>query len=163
MFFSLLEKIHLVLSSTKWIDSLLSTTLREKCPNTEFILVRIFPHLDWIRRDTLYSVWMWENTDQEQLRIWTLFTQYKPFANIFKFYVLIVFDFCNVLMESAKLRAWRACVLACLACLRACLLTCLRAYVPACPRAWHAYVLGMLVCTCFAYVLPMMRAWRVYH
>ena len=81
---------------------------------------------------------MWENTDQEQLRIWTLFTQYKPFANIFKFYVLIVFDFCNVLMESAKLRAWRACVLACLACLRACLLTCLRAYVPACPRAWHA-------------------------
>ena len=26
--------------------------LREKCPNTEFFLVRIFPHLDWIRRDT---------------------------------------------------------------------------------------------------------------
>ena len=23
-------------------------------PNTEFFLVRIFPHLDWIRRDTLY-------------------------------------------------------------------------------------------------------------
>ena len=28
--------------------------LREKCPNTEFLLVRIFPHLDWIRRDTKY-------------------------------------------------------------------------------------------------------------
>ena len=26
--------------------------LREKCPNTEFILDRISPHLDWIRRDT---------------------------------------------------------------------------------------------------------------
>ena len=28
--------------------------LREKCPNTEFFLVRIFPHLDWIRKDTEY-------------------------------------------------------------------------------------------------------------
>ena len=28
------------------------TPLREKCSNTEFFLVRIFPHLDWIRRDT---------------------------------------------------------------------------------------------------------------
>ena len=28
--------------------------LREKCPNTEFFLVRIFPHSDWIRRDTPY-------------------------------------------------------------------------------------------------------------
>ena len=26
--------------------------LREKCPNTEFFLVRIFLHSDWIRRDT---------------------------------------------------------------------------------------------------------------
>ena len=26
----------------------------QKCPNTEFFLVRIFPHLDCIRRDTLY-------------------------------------------------------------------------------------------------------------
>ena len=28
-------------------------TLRKMCPNTELFLVRIFPHLDWIRRDTL--------------------------------------------------------------------------------------------------------------
>ena len=27
-------------------------TQREKCPNTEFFLVRIFPHSDWIWRDT---------------------------------------------------------------------------------------------------------------
>ena len=27
-------------------------SLREKCPNTELFLVRIFPHSDWIRRDT---------------------------------------------------------------------------------------------------------------
>ena len=27
---------------------------REKCPNTEFFLVCIFPHPDWIRRDTEY-------------------------------------------------------------------------------------------------------------
>ena len=30
-------------------------SLREKCPNTEFFLVRIFPHSDWIWRDTPYS------------------------------------------------------------------------------------------------------------
>ena len=29
-------------------------SLREKCPNAEFYLVRILPHLDWIRRDTEY-------------------------------------------------------------------------------------------------------------
>ena len=28
--------------------------LREKYPNAEFFPVRIFPHLDWIRRDTKY-------------------------------------------------------------------------------------------------------------
>ena len=28
--------------------------LREKCPNTEFFQVRIFPHSDWIRWDTPY-------------------------------------------------------------------------------------------------------------
>ena len=51
--------------------------LREKCPNTEFFLVRIFPHADWIRRDTSYSVRMRENTDQKKLRIWTHFTKWK--------------------------------------------------------------------------------------
>ena len=30
----------------------MSTTLRKKCPNTNFFLVRIFPHADGIRRDT---------------------------------------------------------------------------------------------------------------
>ena len=42
-------------------------TLREKCSNTDFFLVRIF----------LYSEWIQENTDQKKLRIWTLFTQCK--------------------------------------------------------------------------------------
>ena len=37
-------------------------TLREKCPNMELFLVRIFLYSDWIRRF---------------LRIWTLFTQCK--------------------------------------------------------------------------------------
>ena len=63
-------------------------TLREKFPDTEFILVRIFPHSDWIGRDALirteygeiwsissYSVQMRENTDQKKLRIWTPFRQ----------------------------------------------------------------------------------------
>ena len=29
-------------------------SLREKCANTEFFLARIFPHSDWIQRDTPY-------------------------------------------------------------------------------------------------------------
>ena len=53
-----------------------SHSLREKCQNTEVFLVRIFTHSDWIRRDTEYSVWMRENTDQKNLCIWTLFTQW---------------------------------------------------------------------------------------
>ena len=52
----------------------------EKCPNTEFFLVRICPYLDWMRivlRISPYSVRMRENTNQKKLRIWTLFTQCK--------------------------------------------------------------------------------------
>ena len=58
-------------------------------------------------------------------------------------------------VESAKSRAWRARVFVCLTCLRAwcvCVLTSL-----------HAWRVCVLVCACFAYVLPMMHAWRVYH
>ena len=29
-------------------------SLRETCPNTEFFLIRIFPHLEWVRGDTPY-------------------------------------------------------------------------------------------------------------
>ena len=42
-------------------------TLTQKCPNTEFFLVRIF----------MYSVRVQENTDQRKVRIWTLFTQWN--------------------------------------------------------------------------------------
>ena len=40
-------------------------SLREKCPDTEFFQVRVFLHSDWI----------WDNTDQKKICIWTLFTQ----------------------------------------------------------------------------------------
>ena len=40
-------------------------SLCEKCPNTEFFLVHIFPYSDRTQ----------ENTTQKKLRIWTLFTQ----------------------------------------------------------------------------------------
>ena len=43
-----------------------SNSLREKCPNTEFFLVRILLYLEKIQ----------ENTDQKKLRIWTLFTKW---------------------------------------------------------------------------------------
>ena len=68
--------------------------------------------------------------------------------------------------ESAKSRAWRACVLACFvfACSRAwrvCMLTCWRAGVLgvlASLRDWRVCVLACLHSR--VYVLPMMRAWR---
>ena len=40
-------------------------SLSEKCPNTEFFLVRTFADLDWLRRISLYSVQMRNNTDQK--------------------------------------------------------------------------------------------------
>ena len=46
------------------------------------LLVRNFPHLDWIRRDTEYLFVFSpnaENYGQEKLRIWTLFTQWHWF------------------------------------------------------------------------------------
>ena len=35
-------------------DSTVRNALRENCPNAVFFLVRIFPHSDWIQRDTEY-------------------------------------------------------------------------------------------------------------
>ena len=67
-------------------------------------------------------------------------------------------------IESAKSRAWRACVLACLACLCACVLTCLaclRACVLTCLVCLSAYVLGLLTCL-RAYVLGMSSWLRAY-
>ena len=68
-------------------DKNMKNPLREKCPNTGFFLVRVFPHSDWIRRDSisLYSVGMRRNTDQKKLRIWTLFTQW-PCDNLYLMY-----------------------------------------------------------------------------
>ena len=40
-------------------------SLSEKCPNTEFFLVHTFPDLDWLRRISLYSVQMRNNTDHK--------------------------------------------------------------------------------------------------
>ena len=51
-----------------------TVALRDKCPNTKLFLVRIFLFSDWnlqIRKSP-YSVRIQENTDQKQLRIWTL-------------------------------------------------------------------------------------------
>ena len=56
---------------------------REKCSDMEFFLVRILPHLDWIRRDSIspYSVRMRENKDQKKLHIWTISTPWNAQRN----------------------------------------------------------------------------------
>ena len=55
-------------------NAIKSMTLREKCPNTDFFLVRIF----------LYSVQIQENADQKKLRIWQLFTQCEVVISLAK-------------------------------------------------------------------------------
>ena len=47
------------IATVKYIHCVKSVQIRsffllEKCPNMEFFLVRIFPHLDWTRKDTVY-------------------------------------------------------------------------------------------------------------
>ena len=48
-------------------------TLREKCPNTEFFLIRIYPHSDWIRRETL----------RIQSECWKIRTRKAPYLDTF--------------------------------------------------------------------------------
>ena len=45
---------HKMLKYTLKILQPMRQALHEKCPNTEFFLVRIFQHSDWIRGDTEY-------------------------------------------------------------------------------------------------------------
>ena len=45
-------------------------SLREKFPNTEFFLVRIFPHSDWIRRDTEYVLWGFRRCVKFGINFW---------------------------------------------------------------------------------------------
>ena len=62
------EKVHLILSITAWKVSIFGV-----------ILVRIFPHLDWIGRDTPYLSVLSPNAEKygpEKLRIRTRFTQW---------------------------------------------------------------------------------------
>ena len=74
--------------------------LREKRPNTEFFLVRIFPHSEHgdLRSKSPYSVQMRGNTDKKNLRIWTLFTQCSvigPVCANQKWYTKLKNVFCN--------------------------------------------------------------------
>ena len=81
----------LKLSKKQMISDILSHCVKSNRTVFGVFLVGIFPHSDWIRRDTVslriqshcgkirtripYSVRMWENMDQKKLRIRTLFTQ----------------------------------------------------------------------------------------
>ena len=59
----------------------LKDALREIYPNTEFsgsAVFRIWTEYRVIGSISLYSVQMWENTDQKKLRVWTLFR--KPIS-----------------------------------------------------------------------------------
>ena len=68
-FFSISSYCELNIANHEQSFKWLGLSLREKCPNPEFFLARIF----------LYSDWIQENTDQEKLHIWTLSTQWLIF------------------------------------------------------------------------------------
>ena len=54
---------------------LVSHTLREKCPNTEFFLVRVSPYSEWIWKDTEYLSVFSPNAEKHRLEK-TLFMQW---------------------------------------------------------------------------------------
>ena len=63
-------------------------SLCEKCPNTKFFLVRIFPHSDWIRRDTTsqkmkFSIKDFFSKCDQICRKLYFFVQYTPYHSIF--------------------------------------------------------------------------------
>ena len=72
--------MHCICSNVLWsfvVVQFIKTSLREKCLNTEFLLVGIFPHSDWIRRDTENLSVFSSNVEKyrpEKTRIWTPFT-----------------------------------------------------------------------------------------
>ena len=81
-FIKLRESSECSLEQNPLTNRIFICSLCDKCPDTEFFLVRIFPYSDWIR----------ENTDQKNLRIWTLFTQWlcSDYALLLLLYVVIV-------------------------------------------------------------------------
>ena len=71
-----------------------------KCPNREFLLVRIFPHP--------YSARVQENTDQGKLRIWTYFTQCVPVNRFFSgqtgiFFTSLMVDSSSMFKEAPRM------------------------------------------------------------
>ena len=71
-----------------------------KCPNREFLLVRIFPHP--------YSARVQENTDQGKLRIWTYFTQCVPVNRFFSgqtgiFFTSLMVDSSSIFKEAPRM------------------------------------------------------------
>ena len=68
-FKTLVCRFQIILTGTP--TCLMISSLCEMCPNTEFFLVRIFPHSDWIRRDT-------KNTEYFLIRIFPHSDWYGP-------------------------------------------------------------------------------------
>ena len=70
-------------TKTRFSLSIHLVPLREKCPNTELFMVRIFSHLDYIRRDTSYlslSTSLSLRISPYSVRIWTLFASCTLFV-----------------------------------------------------------------------------------
>ena len=74
-----------LVSFAKFLRTPYLQTLRKKCPNMEFFLVRIF----------LYSDWMQENAGQKNLRIWTFLMQWEHLQTTASGFFHSLFCFCH--------------------------------------------------------------------
>ena len=57
-------------------------TMREKCPNTELFLVRVFLYSDWIRRDTEYLPVFSPNTGKHGPKITPYLDTFHTVTNL---------------------------------------------------------------------------------
>ena len=85
--------------------------LHEKCTNTEFYLVRIFPHSDWLRRNTEYLSPNARKYGREKTPYLVLFTQCSFWSSTYKDFNWAPLKkyLKHHLVNEIKLMVWRFC------------------------------------------------------
>ena len=75
------------LRSPVYLVLCLDLPLPENCPNTEFFLVRIFPHSEWIRRDIRYNYYITLFLIQTKMDSWIILQKCHGFLWCFITYL----------------------------------------------------------------------------
>ena len=94
--------IGILQNSCFWkLDKIIWKTLCEMCPNTGFFLVCIFPHSDWVRRDTKYLSVFSPNAGKyrpEKTLYLDTFHAVKPIRKCYR----VSYHFCNCMSKQPK-------------------------------------------------------------